>query len=360
MARERLFTPHRRRVLRKRISLAETLFGVGFMLLLALASLWVGTQGDAFDPSDRDLSLEAIRDEGSGLSLYAPPLKRWSETAAGAATEERIDLGIFPARLLDPDWRLDGRVETYDPSNLYEKINGAAEQYIGFGFRRLHYVTVAREPHLLTVEIYDQGQFRNVLGIFSAQRGPGRRVKTLGEVFYYDTPVGLIGGYRNLYFKIAGNSGHEAILAKASALLGLVRDLPAEASAPPLPFLVLTRDLGIPFDDLEYQRNDVFQYDFLSDFWFGGVQGEEEARYFIHEAPDAQTAAALFGRFREEQEYEYTLVEEGEDRVLLEHEFLKTYFVLRHRGTMIFGVDGASSRSAAMHLADRLGEALRG
>jgi len=360
VAREKLFTPHRRRVLRKRIPLAEALFGVGFMLFLALISLWVGAQGDAFDPSDRDLSHEAIRDENNGLSLYTPPLKRWSESAAGATAEGTIDLGIFPTRLLDPDWRLDGRVETYDPSTLYEKINGAAEQYIAFGFRRLHYVTVARESRLVTVEIYDQGQFRNVLGIFSAQRGPGRRVKTLGEIFYYDTPVGLIGGYRNLYIKIAGNSGDEEILAKASTLLDLVRDLPAEASPPPLPFLVLTRDLGVTFDDLEYQRSDVFQYDFLSDFWFGGAKGAEGARYFIHEAPDAPTAAALFTRFREEQEYEYTLVEEREDGVLLEHEFLKTFFALRRRGAMIFGVDGASSRTAAMSLADRLAEALSG
>ncbi len=360
MARERILTPHKRKVLRKRIPLAETLSAVGLILFLALATLWVSAQGENYDPSDRDVSLEVLQGPSDGRSLYNPPLQRWVEPGARGAAEPAIDLGIFPPRLLDSDWEIDGRVETYDPSNVYEKINGAAEQYISFGFRQLHYVTIGKEPHLVTVELYDQGEFRNALGIFSAQRAEGREVKTRGEIFYYETPVGLIGGYRNLYFKIAGNSGQEAVRAKASAILDLVPDLPAQASAPPLPFLVLTSRLGVPFDDLEYRRSDVFQYDFLSDFWFGKVQGAGDARYFLHEARDAETAAALYRQFKEEQGYEYSVVEEGEDHVLLQHRFLETFLALRRRGALVFGVDGAPGRAVARESADRLGEALDG
>jgi hypothetical protein len=360
VARERIFTPHKRKVLRKRIPLAETLSAVGLILFLAVATFWVSAQGENYDPSDRDISLEALEDRSGDRSLYSPPLRRWIEPGKRGAAEPAIDFGIFPPRLLDPDWELDGRVETYDPSNVYEKINGAAEQYISFGFRRLHYVTIAREPHRITVELYDQGEFRNALGIFSAQRSEGRDVKTRGEIFYYDTPVGLIGGYRNIYFKIAGNSDQEAILAKTSTLLDLVPNLPAQASSPPLPFLVLTRQLGVSFDDLEYQRSDVFQYDFLSDFWFGRVEGAGGARYFLHEARGPEAAAALYRQLKEEQGNEYAVVQEGEDRVLLEHEFLETFFALRRRGALIFGIDGAPGRAAARESVDRLGEALDG
>jgi hypothetical protein len=358
LPRERLFTRHTRKVLRKRITLSETVFGIAFIALVGLATIWIGAQGDNFDPADRDLSFEVLEEQSTDATLYNPPLERWTEPGTAATGLPSVNVAPFPPAILEDGWSLDGRVESYDASNVYEKINGAAEQYISFGFRSLHYATIAKEPHFLTIELYDQEGFRNVLGIFAAQRGKERKVESSGEIFFYPTQIGMIGGYRNFYFKIAGNSGHREVLEKAGRILGVVAELPAVRTPAPRPFRILTQDLGVRLEDLVYQRSDVFQYDFLSDFWFGAVTDHPGASYFMHEAGDAGSADILYRRLRKEQESEYSLVEDGSERVLLRHEYLKTYFALQRGGDMLYGVAGASSREAAKRSLSRLRGAL--
>lgn len=358
MPRERLITHHKRKVLRKRIPLAETLFGAVFIVLVGVATAWVLAQGDNFDPADRDISFELLQEQSVDAELYTPPVKPWVEPGAGSPLAGLPELESLPAGLLDSGWKLDGRVETYDESNVYEKINGAAEQYRSFGFVTLTYVTLLKGSEFINIEIYDQGEFKNALGIFSAQRAPGRRVLRQGEIYYYETPAGVIGGYRNLYFKIVGSSDADAIRAKAASLLELMSDLPAEPSAPPRAFTILTRDLGVDFDDLEYRRSDVFQYEFLSDFWFGAVEPGSESRWFIHQAADTGTARSLFEQLRAEQEYEYRIDGGGDGRVVMQHEFLETWFALDVRGSTLFGVEGAATRKDAEEALERLEEAL--
>jgi hypothetical protein len=142
VAREKLLTHHKRKVLRKRITLAETLFGAGFIVFLALATAWIAAQGDNYDPADRDISFETLEQQSVDDVLYTPPLKRWVEPGSARALSGLPDVTPFPAGILGGGWDLDGRVESYDESNVYEKIDGAAEQYRAFGFRALHYAAL--------------------------------------------------------------------------------------------------------------------------------------------------------------------------------------------------------------------------
>jgi len=354
----RILTPHKRKVLRKRFTRAETLFGAVFLLAVAAATGWILAQRDNFDPADRDISFETLREDSVDAHLYTPPLKRWVEPGSETATAGLPDVGPFPAGILADGWSLDGRVESFDASNLYEKIDGAADQYLSFGFVRLDYASVAKAGEFVNMEVYDQGEFRNALGIFAAQRAPGRKVESDGEVYYYTTSAGLIGTYRNLYFKIAGSASSPAVLAKARQILAEVPGLPASPTAAPRPFLILTRKLGVPFDGLEYQKSDVFAYAFLSDVWFGAVGGEKDSRFFIHEADSPEKASGLYSQLEDEQKNEYATVEEGEDTVLLEHKFLKTFFAMRRSGSFLLGVDGASTSEAARNALGRLGKAV--
>lgn len=357
MPRERLVTPHKRKVLRKKITFAETLFGGSFVILVVLGTLWIAAQGDNFNPADRDIDYALLQEQSVEEDLYTPPLKRWADPAATAAAGAALpQLGPFPSSILSGGWEIDGRVESFDESNVYEKINGAAEQYRAFGFRVLHYVTLAAGDLFLNVEVYDQGEFRNVLGLFAAQRAPGRQVKSRGEIYYYETPVGVIGGFRNLYFKIAGSASDPAVIDKARSLIDAISGMETSSSHPPRAYSVLTATLGVPFDGLEYQRENVFHYDFLGDVWFGAAR--EGARYFIHEAPGEDEAAALFSRLGEEQLQEHAASEEGDGRLLMQHKFLKTWFALERRGPYVFGIDGAGGPEAARGSLARLEEAL--
>jgi hypothetical protein len=353
---ERVFRTLKPKLMRKRIPPVETAFGAGFLVLLVLVALWVLSRRDAFDPTERDISFETLQAASVEDTLYRRPLQRWVESGTAGGAVASPELGVFPDGLLAGGWELDGRVENYDPDNVYEKINGAAEQYLAFGFRALHYATLAREGSFLTVELYDQGEFRNALGIFAAQRDTSRRIREEGDVYYYPTAVGAVGGYANYYFKIAGDRASEAVTEKARQIVAMVSQLPAVGAAAPAPYAILTDDLGFDLGAIAYQRADVFQYDFLGDFWFADVGEGSDARYFIHEASDAEEARALFARLVEEQMYDYAVLERDDDGALLEHEYLKTVFAVRRRGRVIFGVEGAESRERALALIRPLDE----
>ncbi len=257
-------------------------------------------------------------------------------------------------------WGLKGRVQAFDPSNVYEKINGAAEQYIAFGFKQLHCAALTDGTRSIAIELYDQGSFANVLGIFAAQGGSDRDVKTAGDMFYYRTSVGMIGGYGPYYFKIAGDEAQEAVIAQAARILETMDDLPASGQqSAPLAYSVLTQGLGLALGDLAYERENVFQYDFLSDFWFGKVPGQADATYFMHEEADASAAEQIYEKFRQEQARDHAVLDQSGDRVLMQHGFLKTIFALQRDGAILMGVDGAATREAAVGSLEKLREAVR-
>ncbi len=364
--RNRVLNPVPRRIFRRHVSRAENLVAGGLLVALLLAGAWVAAQRDAFDPAERDLSAEALGSAAVQDTLYRAPLKPWTEpghapaasaggVAEGAATP---DLGLFPRGILDDGWRLDGRVEVFDKDTLYEKIDGAAEQYLAFGFRRLYYATIARDDAFINLEIYDQGDVPSTIGIFAAQRDAARRLERSGPAYFYRTPVGALGVAGTHYFKISGSAETPAIRAKADALVPLLAQAPGSASPAGLgPFRALTDGLKVPFDAIAFEKANVFGYDFLADTWFGGA-GKGDARYFVHEAKDAAAAAAVLGRLTQEHENEYAPVAGAGSRRIYKHKFLDAYFAVEQRGARLFGVDAAPDRAAAEALLRRLEEVL--
>ena len=180
---DQLFNPLARKVLRKRIGWGEAAFGAVFVVFLAGAGLWIAAQKNRFDPRERDISYQALVDSSVKSGLYEAPLKRWhesdSESGGGAAAAE--ELGVLPRDVLNDGWRLDRPVETYDSSNLYEKIDGGAEQYLHFGFQRLHYATLSHGQDALTIELYESRQLPERPGHLLGPEGAGPEGRTRGR-----------------------------------------------------------------------------------------------------------------------------------------------------------------------------------
>lgn len=360
MARERVFNPLKRKVLRKRISSAETRFGVAFIVLLAATGVWIFAQKSNFNPADRDISIEVLETDSVEDTLYQKPLKLWQEPGTATGGPAQVNLGLFPASILNDGWTVDGRVESYDPDNLYEKINGAAEQYLSFGFEKLHYVTVGQGDNFVTIEIYDQGSFPNTLGIFAAQRDESRSVVTKDNLFYYPTPIGAVGGLGRYYFKIAAGSSAELAVAKAGNLLEVLAGLPAGANSTPRATTILTLDLDVPFDQLAYVPTGAFQYGFAEDFWFGSSDTTADARFFVHQAATSEAATTMFQQLVQEQGYEYSEIESTVDRAIFQHDFLNTFFMIEVSGKLVFGIDGSLNRQAAESDLQRIRGAVHG
>lgn len=354
---EKLFNPLKRKVLRKRIPRAEVAFGVGFVGVLGAVGGWVASQQDAFDPAERDLSDEALAAGSVVDTLYRRPLKPWAEPGSAPAAASAADLKGLPPDILEGGWAVDGRVESYDPDNLYEKINGAAELFLRFGFQELRYVTLAAGALWLTLEMYDQGAFPDALGLFDSLRDPQRPVESVEGVTFYRTSVGAIGRRGPYVFKISGSQAGDVIQAKTDQLIQVVASLPVEGGDQPPGLTLFTQRMGKGATEVSYEKQDVFQYAFMSDVWFAPL-GDGEGRYFFHRATSAEAAAALFDQLVKEQEAEHELLSREKGRAVMKHRYLGTLFAVGVKGADLYGVSDVEDAPRAAEALAELEEAL--
>jgi hypothetical protein len=341
---ERVLTQRTRRVFRTQIPTGEIVFGALFVLIVLGMGWWFFAKRDDFDPSERDITMELMEEGSVEDTLYRTPLQRWTEPGqAGTASAATVDVGIFPPAVLDAGWTAATRVQEFDESTLYEKINGAAPQYFQFGFVRLYFVGLERAAESLemNIELYDMGAFENALGIFAAQRDADRALDQRGGTHYYATSIGAIGVIGPYYFKLTGNEEVPAIADKAGQLLDTFSALPGADAGAPKAFEVLRDVLGIPFAGIWFEKNDVFQFQFAKEFWFGTPDIGGDLRYYIHQAESEEAARNLFDQLVENNLYDYDEVSRAEDSVILNHKFLDTRLAIKRSGAMVFGFDGA-------------------
>lgn len=351
---ERVFNNRKRKVFRKRIPAREVVSGLLLILILVAAGVWFATRKHVYDATERDISTTILASSSVEDRLYQTPLQRWVDperAAAAPGAPATADLGVFPATILEGGWQPSSRLQEFNPDTLYEKINGAAEQYLQFGFQKLHYIAVAKSDsgQDLSIELYDMGQFQNALGIFAAQRGAGQATQKAGPASYYSTEAGAVALFGRYYLKLAGNESSPFVQEKATQLVGEIATLAQSGQDTPKAYLMFSELLGFPFDSISYERTDVFQYSFAKDFWFGTLPEAPDSRYYVHESASEEEAGTLYRQLLENHQFDYTVVEEREYDVVLKHNFLNTYLTLSRRGTLILGVDNAADQTAANH-----------
>ena len=59
---------------------------------------------------------------------------------------------VFPKL---PEWKSDGKVQVFGKENLYERIDGASEFYLSYGFEQLQVASWSNNGVELTIEVYD-------------------------------------------------------------------------------------------------------------------------------------------------------------------------------------------------------------
>ncbi|MCU0237673.1 MAG: hypothetical protein MUC72_11415 [Acidobacteria bacterium] len=107
-------------------------------------------------------------------------------------------LGAAAAPALDPaalfpgleGWSKDGAMQLFGPENLYEHINGAAENFMAYGFERLavqNYVN--KERQALIAEIYFHGTPENAFGIYGSEKPLAGDYLAIGSEGYAEEGV---------------------------------------------------------------------------------------------------------------------------------------------------------------------------
>ena len=69
------------------------------------------------------------------------------------------------------EWKVDGKDRIYDRGTLYDYMDGGAEVYLAFDFRRVHVRRFRRPDGMeMTLDIYEMGSAPEAFGIFSCDR----------------------------------------------------------------------------------------------------------------------------------------------------------------------------------------------
>ncbi len=369
MSDTRIFNKRRRWLLRQHISRTEIAAGVVVALLLSGMLAWVAAQKNNFNAGERDLPYEVLVRNPVVDRLYRTPFKAWSPPPGSGppggpggpgTSRSPVDLGLFPQSILGSGWAIGSRPRRFTPATLFEKINGEADKFIRQGFLELHFIRLksARSDDEIAIELFDQGDFAGALGIFSDHKSADSPVETRGSLTFFRTSVGAIGFTGRYFFRIAGNAESQAIASKTGELLRAFAGLSVAEAGHPYPFRLLNAGLGIDPKGIAYQRNNVFQYDFAGDFWFGQPDPGRPGSVFVHEAPSPAAAAALFRDIAEEHGYDYQVVDRTESSLLMRHPHLNSDFAMEVKGRLIFGVDNEGDRKRTVSLMKRLAKSI--
>jgi hypothetical protein len=70
-------------------------------------------------------------------------------------------------------WKPVSEVKAYQPENLWEYIDGAAELFLSYGFREMVCCDLSANDRVVTVYIYDMGTPLNAFGIYRTERPDG-------------------------------------------------------------------------------------------------------------------------------------------------------------------------------------------
>jgi len=338
---------------------------VGVVLLIVLTGfgLWFASKKDDYNPAERDISIEVMKNDAVVDTLYRTPLQRWRDPSADGTEKNGApvyQLGPFPASILEGGWEPSTRLQRFDESNLFEKINGAAPQYFQYGFRELIYLSI-RNPESeqeINIELYDMGSLPNAIGIFAAQRDDDQELTELGPAHYFPTPAGALGVIGSYYFKLTGNSNSAALQKKAVQIVRVLGDMDVNAPEIPQIYQVFSERLKIPFARITYEKSDVFQYDFAHDFWFARPESDSDLRYYVHEADSAENAQALFAELYKNHLYDYSSASENQGCAVLKHNYLGSFMALCRKLNVVFGVEGAPDPATVEKTLEHLEKAL--
>jgi hypothetical protein len=177
-------------------------------------------------------------------------------------------------------WKPVSEVLSYNPDNLYEYIDGAADQFIAFGFQELRSRDLASDSLKVTIDIYDMGTRLNAYGMYKTERPGDEQSLAIGTEAYVSPPYQCLLFKENFYVKvnafegeITNENGKPLLEAIANALSGEV-GYPKELK-------LLPSDSKIP-DSENFARQAFLGLAELNNCVYANYKdGDKEFKYFV-------------------------------------------------------------------------------
>ncbi len=267
-------------------------------------------------------------------------------------------VALLPGERYQSGWVLDGEVETYDPSNLFEYINGEAELFRDYDFLRMvtaYYIHSEQTSLAFSIDIFDMGSPLNAFGIYSMYRRPGLQFQEIGE-------QGIVSAtnvkfYKGKYFVQLNTASMDSVALRAITFCA--RNIAAKIPPAPVPE-ELTRlpKTGQVAHTLTYKtRGFMGLENFRSVVQADYHLGKAQCTGFLAIFRDAAEAQQSLQNFADVVSKQGEILEEpdqvGEQRFLAETQFQGKILAQTHSGYVV-GVMGYTDQSSAEQLIQRI------
>ncbi len=254
--------------------------------------------------------------------------------------------------------------ESFGPDNLSDKIDGKAELYLAAGFKEMScrkFGLGAADKAYVEVFIYDMGSAPNAFAVFSGQRRPGSPSSSLTANAYATTNA-LFFTHGRYYVEIVADRASEALSGSLGAYAkALLAKLPAEGEVKNEAALFPKE--GLALDSVRLSATDVFGLEGFNNVLTGEYtlkSGKATAFMAQRDTPEqAQAEAKRYLDFLIANGYQkvQTPGSPADLPVLVLDNSFELVFV---QDKTLAGVHDATSREAALELAAKLKNELKG
>ena len=186
-------------------------------------------------------------------------------------------------------YKIKSEYPVYLPDNLWDFINGAADNYLANGFVDLHVVEYKKGKATLKLEIYRHSDNTMAFGIYSSERSPSFRFINLGAQGYIaDGSINFFKG--NFYVKIRTYSKKEKVLQAEETLANRVAGMLTGDAAMPAALSQFPSE-GKKVNEETYINESVLGHSFLNKAFKASYQvGSDEFAIFISDANSPEAA----------------------------------------------------------------------
>ncbi|UCE08216.1 MAG: hypothetical protein JSW07_09415 [bacterium] len=195
-------------------------------------------------------------------------------------------------------WKPVSEVLSYNPDNLYEYINGAADQFIAYGFQELVTCDLSSKDLQVTIDIYDLGTRLNAFGMYKTERPRGQKILAIGTEAYVSPPYQCLLFKENYYVKVNAFEGEITNDNGRPLLEAIAKALPGEVGHPSE--LQLLPSTGKIPDSESFTRQAFLGLTELNNCVYANYKnGEKEFKYFVIIVTGKETKESIWKRLSE-------------------------------------------------------------
>jgi hypothetical protein len=341
---EPVFNTLNRKIYRPFYSSREVLAGAAVIVVLAGVVAWVAWRGAHPEPGLFQADEKLLAGKGPEIPVYKRPKEAWVEPGSqpGQTAPAAPQLGIFPASILDGEWKTAGPLSEFDQTNVYEKIDGREGFYKALGFQHLHFLPLASAVTKdlgIDIELFDMGTAANALGALTGEISkPGTQLEPGEAGFGYVSQNSGFMTQGKFYIRMIGSDDTGAVRRKIAALRAeFAAKLPGDKL--PWAYAVLAGKLGVKPADIDYTKEDAFSISGATDVYAAKIGGDAQA--FVSRRASADDAKALAAKivegFKAYDKPEPAPAGAAADVVFLKNEYAGAFDAVTTEGAFIVG-----------------------